>query len=228
MYLAAVADLRSSLGFDDMTDINDAIGAALDAAETQLASVLRTEFGQVNVVDTFFIEETMRMGRAVKTELLLSRGFVSSQPISLIVNQISPIWLSAFDIVQANYNASGGGQIIGGLPGPTPNFVFSLEKGHGVDATNFYEATYISVAYVAGFATDPDTADSYLISSVPQWLQNAAKLMALILLADAAVITESGIVIDKKMNEQQLRLLTQPKVRYKPLALDPFIDPVYS
>ncbi len=63
---------------------------------------------------------------------------------------------------------------------------------------------------------------------MPQWLQNAAKLMALLLLADNAVITEAGIVIDRRMTEQQARLLMQPKIRYKPLALDPFSEPVFA
>ncbi len=77
MHLAAVADLRSQIGFDDMTDINAAIGQALDAAETQIAAVLRTEFNRVTVTDQFYIEDTPRQGRAVKTELLLTRGFLT-------------------------------------------------------------------------------------------------------------------------------------------------------
>ena len=220
MYLAAISDLREQLGFDDMTDINTAIGDALDAAETQLASILRTEFNQVTVTDQFYIEDTPRQGRAVKTELLLTRGFLIGQPTSIIVNEISPISLTAFDLVQANY---------GGNAGPLPNFIFGLEKGHGIDTTNFYNATYINVTYTAGFEPDPTTPDfSYLISSVPKWLQNAAKLLALLLLADNAVITEAGITIDKRLTEQQARLLCQPKIRYKPLALDPFSEPVFT
>jgi hypothetical protein len=219
MYLASVADLRSQLGFDDMTDINTAIGDALDAAEVQLQSILRTEFRQATLTDQFYIQETPRLGRAVKTELLLTRGFLQAQPTSIIVNEISPIFLTAFDEVQAMY---------GGQAGPLPNFIFGMELGHGIDTTNWYNSTYINVTYTAGFPPDTNTPDSYLISSVPQWLQQGAKLLALMLLADAAPVTEAGIVIDKKMTEQQARLLLQRKIRYKPNALDPFSEPTYS
>jgi len=219
MYLASVSDLRSQLGFDDMTDINAAIGDALDAAEMQVASILRTEFNQVNVMDTFFISDTRRIGRAVKTEILLTRGFLQSQPTSVITNQISPIFLTAFDEVQSQY---------GGTGGPIPNFIFDLEKGHAIDSTNYYESTYINVSYTAGFPFDPTTPDSYLISAIPQWLQTGVKLVALLLLADSAVVTETGIVIDKKMTERQADLVLQKKIRYKPNALDPFGEPVFS
>lgn len=224
MQLAAVADLRSELGFDDMTDINTAIGDAIDAAEVQLSSVLRTAFDYVTVTDTFFVEETERFGRAVKTELLLTRGFLTGPVTSTLINS-SPITLSAFDIVQANY------QSINGVPGPLPNFLFAPEKGHGIDVTNFYQSTFIQCVYMAGFLADGTTPGQYLLTgtnSVPKWLQNAAKLMARIILADNAVVTEAGIVLDKKSTEQQVRLLLQPKIRYKPLALDPFQDPTYS
>jgi hypothetical protein len=221
MQLAAVSDLRGQIGFDDMTDINTAIGDALDAAETQLAAILRTEFSQVTVTDTFYIEDSPRTGRSVRNEILLSRGFLSAQPTTVITNSISPVFLTAWDIVQANY---------GGQAGPLPNFIFDLPKGHGMDTTNFYEATYLQVGYQAGFPPDGSNPDQYLLTgpgSVPQWLQQAAKIMALINLADSAVLTASNIMVDKKLNQQQLQLLVQPKIRYKPLALDPFTDPVF-
>lgn len=219
MHLASVSELRAQLGFDDMTDINTAIGDALDAAETQLASILRTDFNFVNVVDQFFIEDTPQMGRAVKTELLLTRGFLTAQPVTVVTQEISPLFLFADDIVQANYSGTGG---------PLPNFIFGLEKGHGVDTTNLYESAFVNVSYSAGFHVDPTIAGQYDLTTVPSWLQTAAKQMAVIMLADNAVITSSGIVIDKALNKQQSQLLLQSKVRYKPLALDPFSEPMFS
>lgn len=219
MYLASIADLRGQLGFDDMTDINTAIGDALDAAETQVAAILRTDFDKVNVTDTFYIDNTERRGGAVKTELLLSRGFLTASPSQVITQQQAPIFLTAFDEVQANY---------GGTGGPLPNFVFNLEKGFGIDTTNFYLKTYIQISYTSGFDPDGTTSAQYNLTQVPGWLQQGAKLMALLLLADSAPVTEAGITINTKMVEQQARLLLQKKIRYKPVALDPISEPVYS
>ena len=79
MLLASVADIRSKLGFDDMTDINFAITMALDAAESQLAGRLKTEFDQGTFVDTFYVREPpYRDGPAFETEFRLRRGLVAS------------------------------------------------------------------------------------------------------------------------------------------------------
>ena len=77
MWLASVNEIRDDLGFDDMTDINEAIGAALHAAEPILAARLGSEFGELSVTDTFYVDEPGYVrGRSVQTEFRLTRGSV--------------------------------------------------------------------------------------------------------------------------------------------------------
>ena len=81
MLLTAVQGIRKSLGFDDMTDINFAIEAALHAAEPQLAAQLGTSFARAAVTDEFFVPRPgYEDGRHVQTEYRLSRGLVVPTP----------------------------------------------------------------------------------------------------------------------------------------------------
>ena len=62
-----------------MTDINFAITMALDAAESQLAARLETEFDQGAFVDTFYVREPPYLdGPAFETQFRLRRGLVAS------------------------------------------------------------------------------------------------------------------------------------------------------
>ena len=84
MLLTAVQGIRELLGFDDMTDINFAIEAALHAAEPQLAAQLGTSFARTAVTDTFFVPRPgYEDGRHVQTEFRLSRGLVVPTPVAI-------------------------------------------------------------------------------------------------------------------------------------------------
>lgn len=229
MYLASPDEIRAQLGFDNTTDINVAIGDALDAIETQLAAALRTDFDQVSVTDTFSIDRFELLGGTPYTEILLTRGFLQSVPVSATVLQASSVFLSG-DVL-----LSGNASII-------PSFVWSpaaLEKGCGIDITNRYEAALVAVTYTAGFAPDtsnaPDEPISYLlddgthpVGSVPRWLQQLAKQMSMLMLSDSPVVTEAGAIINTKLAEQQSRLTISRKVRYKPVAFAPIVSALAS
>lgn len=222
MYLADPAQIRVTLGFDDMANINAAIASALDTAETQLATMLMTGFDRQSVVDTFFVEQTEMIGNSnqPRTELLLTRGFVVGSP-TVAVTYAAAQSASAFQIVQDAY--SGGSST-------SSNFVWRNESGYGVDLTSTFVGAQVAVTYVSGFEADTTNGDdppiSYVIDQVPDWVQKAATLLALTLVADNASVVEAGIVINTKLAMQQLHTLIGKKVRYRPLACDPILSTV--
>ena len=192
MLLTSVAGIRESLGFDDMTDINAAITTALHAAEPILAATLNTEFARAEVIDTFWVNSpTVRDGSHVNTEFWLSRGFVQGTPV-----------------VTGHVSASAA-------------MNYRHEKGIARDWTTIYESNTLVFTYQAGFQADTDNTEAYVNTQVPAWLQEAAKMQALIYLADAAAITEAGIKIDVRVLQQQLQALMTAKIRYAPMALYP-------
>ena len=203
MLLAAVADIRSQLGFDDMTDVNAAISMAMDAAESMLASRLNTEFGKGTFVDMFYVRSPPFIdGQAVETQFRLRRGLISSLT--------SVIWsqqLSSFGDTSATTDV-------------TVNAVLHPDKGIVKDFTTRYERTYVQLTYVAGFDLDTSVSPpvSYLLTEVPDWLQNAAKLLTLIGLVDAPILSEAGIKLNAKMLTDQFNTLTSIHLRYAPIS----------
>ena len=53
------------------------------------------------------------------------------------------------------------------------------------------------------------------------WLQEAAKLLALLHLADFPTLTEANVKLEKLMLSQQLKALLSDHIRYAPMALLP-------
>jgi hypothetical protein len=204
MLLASVADVRSQLGFDDMTDINAAITMAMDAAEAQLAAILNTEFDKNSFVDTYFVREPpFRDGPAVETEFRLQRGMVQSLTQVVYAYQISDL---------SNSSA---------YTDTTSVSVLAADKGVVTDYQTHFMRQYVQISYTAGFDPDPSNTISYLLSEVPDWLQNAAKLRTMLSLADSPVLTEANIKLDKLMLQTQFNALVSRHLRYAPRALLP-------
>ena len=192
MLLASVPSLRLELGFDDMTDINAAITAALNSAEPQLAVALNTSFTRDEATDTFWVRKPAIIeGKHHETEFWLRRGFLSAAPS------------------------------VTGFPILDGSLVVNLEKGTVRDWTTYYRDATLVFSYTAGFAPDPSNAASYNLTQVPSWLQEAAKLLALARLADSPPITEAGIKIDVATIKVQLDALLGRHTRYAPMALYP-------
>ena len=204
MLLASVADIRSKLGFDDMTDINCAITTALDAAESQLEGRLETEFDQGTFVDTFYVREPpYHDGPAFETQFKLRRGLIAS--------------LTSVVYADTAANLS--------VPGQTTNVTATVQlhpdRGVVKDFVTPYFRKYVQITYQAGFAADPNNAQSYLISSVPDWLQQAATLNCLIGMADSPVLSEAQIKLDTKVLGAQYDVLTARHLRFAPLSVPP-------
>ena len=141
MLLTAVQGIRESLGFDDMTDINFAIEAALHAAEPQLAAQLGTSFARTAVTDTFFVPRPgYEDGRHVQTEFRLSRGLVVPTPVAI----------RAYDPQLIDTE----GRAVDGVR-------YDFDKGIARDWMTHYEGEYVRFSYEAGFevGAEPQTYD---------------------------------------------------------------------
>lgn len=101
------------------------------------------------------------------------------------------------------------------------SFTFDLEKGIARDLSTDYFREPVTFSYQAGFEADSGNPGSYVLSQVPPWLQEAAKLKALLLIAKHPSITEAGIDLDAKLLDQQYASLINTHIRYAPLALLP-------
>ena len=99
--------------------------------------------------------------------------------------------------------------------------VVDREKGLLKDWVTDYTGHYVQVSYSYGFDADGGNAESYNLSQVPAWLQECAKLQALILLADAPSVTAAQIKLDSAIMTRQLLSIVGKKSRYAPMAVLP-------
>jgi hypothetical protein len=204
MLLASVADIRNQLGFDDMTDINAAITMALEAAEPQLAAVLNTEFDRSTMVDAYYVGEPFyRNGPAVETEFRLRRGLVQSLTSVVYANDV-PGLSDPNSYIDSTAQAS-----------------LHPDKGIVADYQTHFKRQYVQISYVAGFTADQTNAASYDLTQVPTWLQQAAKLRAMLSLADSPVLSEANIKLDTKMLQTQFNALVSRHLRYAPSSILP-------
>lgn len=200
MHLVPVEGIRNSLGYDDMTDINAAITTALEAANTQLAARLSTDFERAEVTDIFYAQRPGHTegSNHCSTEFRLSRGLISARPVT-------------------SYGFSTDAFAVD----PATSIRFDLNKGIARDIGTRFSQQYVSFTYTAGFEPDDTTPELYKQNQVPKWLKEAAKLQVMINLADTSAITEAGVVIDTKVVAAQLSSMLVSYIRYAPVALLP-------
>lgn len=203
MFLADPVELREQLGFEDMTDITDAVCMALDAAEPILASLLNTEFTIGTGQDTFYLKRPSYVNYPMfSTEFRLSHGLITS--MNSVVKAILPKVLGTADAIDI-----------------MPDMEFDLDKGSAKDVTNEYCHQFVRFNYTYGFPVSGSDPRSYDLTVVPNWLKQAAKTQALLLLADHPTLTEANIKLDKPTLSSQLRAQLARKVRYLPCGVLP-------
>ena len=88
------------------------------------------------------------------------------------------------------------------------------------DWMTHYEGDYVRFDYEAGFEVGAEP-QSYDLTQVPGWLQEAAKLLALLHLADSPTLTEANVKLEKLMLSTKLKALLSEHIRYAPMALLP-------
>lgn len=206
MLLYTVSSIRDELGFDDMLDINEAISAAITAAEPMLAARIGSDFDQVSVTDTFFVPEaTTQVGTSFQTEFRLSRGFVAA---------LSSVTMAV------DFNALGTSDALD-LTTTALSDAASLEKGLIRDFKTPYQNAYVQISYTAGFPVDATDPNSYDMTVVPKWLSQAARLRALIQLNGSPALEQAQIKLDTRTLSAELHTLVGRRVRYMPLGLNP-------
>jgi hypothetical protein len=204
MLLAAVSDIIAELGFDAMTDITVATTQALDAATDVLAALLNTEFDSSIQSDTFFVSDPpYRNGPAVQTEFRLNYGMVSA---------VASVLVS--DTMQGLDDPSSCTDV-------TNNLIWDMDRGVGKDFLTPYRRQFVRINYTQGFPVSGTDPTSYDLTTVPGWLQSAAKTRAMLDMADSPALSEAAIKLDKRMMGLKLNSLLSRHLRYAPLALLP-------
>lgn len=204
MMLANPADIREALGFDDMSDIGQAIRGSLNATTAILSARLGSPFEETEVTDRFFVPPGHNPPGTISTEFRLSRGFVKEITAATFSDSWEAIGLRTPDIMPALVMDQHD-KVIGRIR----------------DYTTPYSRAYMQVSYTAGFPVSPDDKDMYDPSVVPDWLQEAAKLRALIGLAGSPSFKQAEIVLDTKVMADELSALLVPNLRYIPLGIFP-------
>ena len=203
MMLTDPTIIRDFLGFDDMTDINDAIDAALTSATSTLASRLNTTFQRSTGKDMFFVEAPFRqVGYLQQTEFRLSKGFIHA----------ITKWDHATEIGSTDATSAVG------------DIITNNDKGIVKDMQTDYTLRFVQAEYTYGFepsATDPEMYD---LTQVPDWLQEAAKLSALMNLEhnpSLKAIDEGAGGTPTRVFSIPLQNLMAEHARYAPLAQIP-------
>jgi len=208
MLLISVSSIRTSLGFDDVADINAAIESTLKTSTQSVASSLRTGFGRGSRTDYFYATAPYTIGTFAQLYLLLDQGFVdSSENVTIkIAPTIEKFGTSEEEDI-------------------TTNCLVNYEKGvvH-ISGKNFYNQV-IKVEYIAGFNLDDQEVTQYDPDEVPEWLKNIAKMETLITLA----LTREDLWHSEgkfTTTELRTRLLDQLSryTRYEPKALNPIFS----
>jgi hypothetical protein len=205
MFLANPVEIREALGFDEMADIDNAIRSCLKSATSILSARLGSPFDAGEFVDRYYVNAPgFRDGGSVQTEFRLSRGFVQ-------------------EITGAGWSDSM--TVLGMRPVPLLEYMImdqrDREIGRVRDYTTPYGRSYVSIAYKAGFPVSKFDDETYDLDVVPGWLQEAAKMRALILLNGNAALEQATIKIDTKTLGEELNAILAEKKRYTPVAMLP-------
>lgn len=237
MLLAPISQVRAELTFDDIPDVDNAIGAALKSATHVLQRKLRTDFDFAARTDTFAVSPTRpasqpepqilsnlvaprkaRVGTGLyansplyATEFHLNHGFVESDAIADLT-VVTATMIPHF----ADPNLVSDIRVFEG-DGLDHVFV-SKEDGrvyiHQVDVRGLF----VRITYNSGFTVASDD----VFDDVPSWLEEAAILHAQIMLDKNPVIRRpEGAESMIEVLLHQFNQIIDEKVRYHPSAVAP-------
>lgn len=202
MLLTSVSFIREQLGFDDMTDINAAITAALHSAEPYLVSRMNmVGFARETATDTFFVDSpTFKKLPMVNTVMRLRNGLLTEV-----------------------HSMTRSGGVVDGDPVSVHVDGVHVDKAKGLisDMVHDYSREFVRVTYTYGFEADSDNASSYDLTQVPSWLQEAAKVQTLILLKGHPSLEDSKVAIDATGLKRQLDVMMANFIRYAPTSIGP-------
>lgn len=101
------------------------------------------------------------------------------------------------------------------------SFTWDTEKGVGFDTSYRFDVETLEVTYDYGFEADESNPDSFDLSVVPSWLQEAGRICTLINLADNPSLTKAEVKLDKEQLRRSLRGTLALHLRYAPTAILP-------
>ena len=203
MRIASDVEIRESMGFDDMDDVNAAIQFALDTVTGRLEVGLRTQFARADWVDVFFVDDAALFRGQPITRLRLSHGFVD--PDTLDVS-----YATLYDSLASSADRTA-----------TAALVLEAEKGLLTTASLDLTGNFVRVAYTAGFAADGTVDQQYDLSTVPVWLQTLAKLYVRIELNAHPLFKNADKATDPAALVQSARMIHDGHVRFYPSAFAP-------
>lgn len=207
--LNTVAAVRARLTLNSGVDVNAAIESALLAATSVLKTRVRTgELDQVARTDVFYVirpwEDTGPTGATRQhVRLTLSAGFVTGG-ITSIKTATSYAGLATATALTAAE--------LPRILDANKGFV-TLESGMG--------DTYVEVVYTAGFTDDAGSPALYTPGEVPDWLEEAAMLQAIVLLEGNSLFELQDRSLEVKEAAMALNDLVNDHIRYRPSGYDP-------
>jgi len=204
--LISTSTLRSRLGFASISDVDTAIGAALDGVTPTLEAFLRTKFATLQVTDTFFVNQSEWVKGQNRIRLLLTRGFVSTGfDVSIRYANLKEKLVTGGDFTSLTV---------------ADVAIIDYEKGVIDIVDTNLDGLYVDVTYQAGF--DPDSGDATLfdLTATPDWLREAAALRATLdLSANPVLMREDQTPGEFQRVESAHASVTMSHVRYVPGAI---------
>jgi hypothetical protein len=201
--LSTIDSARARIGFDDITTVNNAIAAALEAASVELSRLLRTPFDIATGVAEVFVPRFIpRYGRSTVLYLGLGAGFLSADPVVVYATTANMLSASAVAVDATNYK-------------------IDREKGLLTFNTSLcLKDRAIQVTYSSGFAlgTGP-TADVY--QGVPDWLVAIGEEWAITVLDRTNPALRGDSAKSWEIVQGSLKDALSRKIRYFPYAEKP-------
>lgn len=207
MKLVSVANLASYIGFDAGV-ASAQMETATEVATQTIIGVLNTDLELAAVADQFYILPTgsLPLGRAWRTRLALSRGFIQGPVEITFGSALNDLSLSAnsYDNTFIAVDRDLGGIVITG-----PDL----------------RGQFVQVSYVAGFDLDETAPGQFASDALPEWLVEAAQMAAVATLDE----TYPDLRFDKGQGAKEsaasmrrgMAARLQGKLRYFPSATHP-------
>ena len=205
MRLVSYTEVRDELGMDNVTEYNNAIMAALDAATVSLAATLRTGFDRVSGTDDFHVTNPNQQYMALRA------GFVDPTVTitSVYARTRAELWSAPQTTSVVLADPEKGVILFTGAPGDASYFWGEIPRA---------DLRYMRIGYTAGWAPDGTDATLYDQTKVPAWLKVAAKMYAKIVLSNHPAFADSKSTTDSKMLNDSVSLTLAGHVRYLPWA----------
>lgn len=170
--LVDIEDIRSRFELGASDTITTRLTEAANAATIHLISLLRTRFDENSIEDIFWVNSIERPFVGDFPQFYLKQGFVKAAPAVSVQYATTRALIDSdpIDIVDFNINYNAG--VVS---------ILSYPDAQDIRLRNFTvpDQVFYKISYDAGFATaaqaGPPAYD--LFQSVPDWLEEAAKLM---------------------------------------------------